>query len=255
MMIRTRQAFRQMLVDLRAMFLVGLLFVLTALFGCGDDSGKVTSDLKPLYGPPPNDAGIDGKPLDGLKALDGQRGKDAVGVDGPCQPATLYGPKPCASDSECATQYGAGWYCDLKNPVDDGCGHKSIWPVCKTAATKDAGVSKDGCMPVALYGPKPCLSDSECVTLKGAGWYCDQNNPVNDGCGHQSTWPVCKSGVVADAGPVKLDGCMPAALYGPKPCADDAECATQYGAGWYCDKDNPVNDGCGHVSTWPVCKK
>jgi len=247
MLMRTRQALTHWVVDLRALILVGFLFILAALFGCGDDSGKINSDLKPLYGPPPKDTGIDGKPLDGLKPLDVSREA--------CQPAALYGPKPCADDAECVTLNGAGWYCDKNNPVDDGCGHKSIWPVCKTAATKDAGIVKDGCMPVALYGPKPCLSDSECVTLNGAGWYCDKNNPVNDGCGHMSTWPMCKSGVVKDAGPVKLDGCQPVALYGPKPCADDPECATAYGAGWYCDKNNAVSDGCGHTSIWPICKK
>jgi predicted esterase len=47
------------------------------------------------------------------------------------------------------------------------------------------------CEPNSIYGPRPCIDDQECVTENGDGWYCDQNNSFDDGCGGTTTWPVC----------------------------------------------------------------
>jgi len=49
--------------------------------------------------------------------------------------------------------------------------------------------------------------------------------------------------------------CPPMAFYGPKPCDTDEECQKDNGAGWYCDKENSYDDGCGGKITWPMCKE
>jgi hypothetical protein len=232
MLTRARNLAKLVLFDVR-IFLATTLLLLLTLCGCGD-SGPSKADLpKALYGPPPpNDGG----------AKDG------------CLARALYGPLACQNDSDCVQWSGAGWYCDKTNQFDDGCGNKTSWAICKSTTTKDAGPAKDGCIPVALYGPKPCQNDSECVADHGAGWYCDLTNSFGNGCGGISTWPMCRP-ASTDAGIATRDGCIPAALYGPKPCQSDTDCQSWYGAGYTCDKTNTYNDGCGHNTTWPICKK
>jgi hypothetical protein len=47
-----------------------------------------------------------------------------------CEPAAVYGPKPCGSDQECVDEYGEGWYCDKDHAYGDGCGGENKWPIC-----------------------------------------------------------------------------------------------------------------------------
>jgi hypothetical protein len=110
------------------------------------------------------------------------------------------------------------------------------------------------CMPVAFYGPEPCTSDADCVAQFGAGWYCDQNNSYDNGCGGTSTWPVCTQGPAelppdVDAGPdaaeVPLD-CGMAVAYGPPSCGSDADCASRGLPGYVCQQPT---DPCG----WATC--
>jgi len=236
MTTRVVQAMRDWSSALRILLATGLLLLLT-LVGCGDDNGaKKDSEPAPLYGP--QEAGVDGPVQDA----------------GPCTPVALYGPPPCTSDADCVSWMGQGWYCDTTNTFDNGCGQQSPWAMCVQSAV-DAGPARDGCVPVALYGPQPCGSDSDCVTKYGAGWYCDQNNVFGDGCGGTVTWPMCRQDTTPDAGVSAPDGCMPVALYGPPPCSSDADCVNWYGAGYTCDTTNTYPNGCGGTSTWPVCEK
>ena len=210
------QALRRMVTTLRVLVGMGLLLILT-LIGCADDTKTV------------------------------------------CAPVALYGPPPCNDDKDCANWQGPGWYCDKANTFSNGCGGTSTWAICKQGAT-DAGPAKDlaktdACEPVALYGPKPCTSDDECITDHGGGWYCDKSNTFGNGCGGTSTWPICRQRTTPDGGVKPPDGCMPVALYGPPPCNTDDDCVKWYGAGYTCNKNNTYSNGCGGTSTWPVCEK
>ncbi|MDY0004742.1 MAG: hypothetical protein RBU30_25825 [Polyangia bacterium] len=151
-----------------------------------------------------------------------------------CEPAAFYGPPPCEDNQDCVDMHGAGWYCDLGNTFNDGCGDQVSWPLCRAME----------CEPAAFYGPQPCQDNDECETQYGVGWYCDQDNAYDDGCGNTYTWPVCREAT-----------CEPAAYYGPPPCETDAECIAENGAGWYCDTANTYEDDCGNSYTWPVCKE
>lgn len=139
-----------------------------------------------------------------------------------------------------------------------GCGGKDedVKPLYGPPPT-DGGERPDGCTPNALYGPLPCGSDADCVTQMGAaGWYCEQVNLGDDGCGKAATWPACVKRDVPDAGPVDAgpaprDACAPVPLYGPRQCQADADCGD---AGQVCDQDNTFSDGCGGQVRWPVCR-
>jgi hypothetical protein len=37
-------------------------------------------------------------------------------------------------------------------------------------------------------------------------------------------------------------------------CSSDEECVAQHDEGWYCDKENAYDDGCGGKAVWPECK-
>ena len=203
-----------------------------------------------------------------------------------CQPeATWYGPPECTTDDECKQQYGEQWYCDQEATVVDNCGNTTAWAVCKEGEVVDAGepdaaepdagsvdaaepdagsvdagepdAGADACEPLDYYGPMPCTSDAECETDHGAGWYCDEENTFDDGCGNISTYPICRLGAVVDAGEpdADADACVPRAYYGPMQCTDDAHCVEINGEGWYCDQENIVDDGCGNTATWPICRQ
>ena len=43
-----------------------------------------------------------------------------------------------------------------------------------------------------IYGPPECSSDEECVQTEGEGYYCDKENKMDDGCGDETVWSVCK---------------------------------------------------------------
>lgn len=141
-----------------------------------------------------------------------------------------------------------------------------------TDVATDAVQPKDS-GPVMLYGPQPVDAgptdaaadtvdikpDSGPVTFYGpipvdAG-------PVDGGADIQDSksdgGPAMLYGPLpVDAGPADVQdaGCDPVAIYGPKPCQDDAECDTEQSPGWYCDKGNSFDDGCGGTITWPICK-
>ncbi|MBN1605273.1 MAG: hypothetical protein JW940_01495 [Polyangiaceae bacterium] len=193
----------------------------------------------------------------------GSAGIDAGSPEGgadACEPLDIYGPMPCTDDAQCVEDYGEGWYCDKANAFDDGCGQLTTWPVCKKASGMDAGApdsGADACVPLTVYGPMPCTDDAQCIEDNGEGWYCDKSNTYDDGCGRLLTWPMCKEGSGMDAGVPDsgADACEPLDIYGPMPCTDDAQCIEEHGEGWYCDKTNTVDDGCGNVSTWPLCKE
>ena len=55
--------------------------------------------------------------------------------------------------------------------------------------------------------------------------------------------------------PIPIEECEPMAYYGPQPCQTDADCVEWYGEGWYCDDSNTFDDGCGNMSTWPMCEQ
>ena len=99
-----------------------------------------------------------------------------------------------------------------------------------------------------LYGVQPCQSNEECRDRHdGGAWYCDTAYQIPNGCGGYYTIPVCRPGSVdAGAPDAGVDGgCVPAFPdYGPALCVSDEEC----GAGWYCDKSQGTNVGCGIIA-------
>jgi len=207
-MERTEWTFHRLAVAIRGLLVMGLLLLLT-LVGCSDDD-KTPCQPVALYGPPPCDTDTDcekwlgtGWYCDKANAYDNGCGdttpwaacKQTVAPDGGitdgCIPAMLYGPQPCASNTDCETQYGAGWYCDKDNVFGNGCGGTSSWPICRQSTATDAGLPDGPCFPAALYGPPPCNTDTDCVQWNGAGWYCDKTNSYDDGCGNKVVWPLC----------------------------------------------------------------
>ncbi len=137
---------------------------------------------------------------------------DAVTPDLPldapkdCLPVVAYGPPPCTSDENCAT-CGSEWICDKEHPVTDPCTGGS-WYVCAQRPVSEDVIPSDtsvdaippdvvldtpkDCPPMGWYGPPPCTSDAECQDAYGADWVCNQNNPVDDGCGGTVNYPVCQ---------------------------------------------------------------
>ncbi len=222
-----------------------------------------------LYGPAPDfleDRDVPDAPpsLDAIEVPD---------IPADCQPAAYYGPQPCETDADCVAQQAPGWYCDTMN-VFENCGQQVTWPVCRPgdvpvdAVTPDVPVdAPPDCLPVVGYGPPSCTGDEDC-TQYGSDWICDQQHPVTDPCTGGS-WFVCAEGPVptdviptdtsVDAIPadVLVDApkdCPPMASYGPPPCTTDEECATEYGAGWVCDQNHPMDDGCGGTFNFPTCE-
>jgi len=212
------------------------------------------------------------------------RGSDIPSVDVPVVPdvpgdceaiMVYYGPASCTSDADCVQRDGPGWYCDTANVFSNGCGKEMAWPMCRPGDVPLDVVTPDlpldapkDCLPVVAYGPPPCTSDENCAQY-GAGWICDKENPVTDPCTGGS-WYVCAQKPVSedvipsdtsvDAIPpdVLVDtpkDCPPMAYYGPPPCASDKECQDAYGAGWVCNQDNPVDDGCGGTFNYPQCQE
>lgn len=227
-------------------------------------------------------------PTGDLIALDAKDVPDAPPADIPtvdvpvvpdipadCRPGAFYGPQPCDTDEECAQREGPGWYCDQDNAYDDGCGGQVLWPLCRPGDVPMDAVTPDtptdlprDCEPVVAYGPPPCTSDETCQAY-GEQWYCDRDHPVTDPCNGQS-WYVCAerpapqdvipADTSLDALPADLPvdaakDCPPMGWYGPPPCTSDQECRDAYGAGWVCKTDNPVPDGCGGTTNYPVCQQ
>lgn len=110
------------------------------------------------------------------------------------------------------------------------------------------------CEPMVAYGPPPCESDDDCEKWFGAGWICDKSAVVNNGC-EQYVYPSCIPGQVDvfETADIRPD-CEPSVDYGPPPCQSDEECRQQYGANWYCDKENQMDLGCGLVP-YPLCRE
>jgi hypothetical protein len=69
---------------------------------------------------------------------------------------------------------------------------------------------------------------------------------------------VVQDQAATDAGTADLStvDCPPAGWYGPPPCASDEECQQQYGADYYCNKDNTVPSPCDDDKpmSYPVCE-
>lgn len=170
-----------------------------------------------------------------------------------CEPTAVYGPRPCETDDECVEREGPEAYCDQENGFEDPCLGWVSWPTCKVDELPDAGADvTDECEPVVYYGPQPCQSDDECVDAFGPGYECDETAQIEDPCQGWISYPQC---VMVDAGaPDATDDCSPMAWYGPPPCTDDDECIDEYGAGWFCDLNNEVQDPCAGPVSYPVCK-
>lgn len=131
------------------------------------------------------------------------------------------------------------------------------------------------CEPGDYYGPPTCTTDEECVARDGPGSYCDTRvTMVDDGCGHMVEWGrVCTTGGTTDAdadadvddvipdvdGTTDADAdpdCVPAVFYGPDPiCTDNAQCESEYGAGWTCTGYTTFPDTCDATINWgPFCE-
>jgi len=72
-----------------------------------------------------------------------------------------------------------------------GCEESKV-PEAAKVDTPPAKVEEKPCEPRAIYGPRMCGSDEECVQEAGEGYYCDQNRTVDNGCGQKVTWPLCR---------------------------------------------------------------
>jgi len=142
----------------------------------------------------------------------------------------------------------------------------------------------DVCVPMTVYGPMPCTDDTECVESYGEGWYCDQENTYDDGCGNTTVWPVCIQGSTVGRrrsrfrrgrrrtgchggrrrtgchGGRRRSGCRRGrvcaehglrahAVHRRRPVREDN------GEGGTGDQENSYGDGCGGTSVWPICKE
>lgn len=103
-----------------------MLVLMTALGALGFVTSCSFLGPKTYYGPPPVDRD---PPPNKEESVD--KPAEAPKPEPRCEPVSVYGPKPCASDDECVEEYGDGWYCDEEHGYDDGCGGKIDWPVCK----------------------------------------------------------------------------------------------------------------------------
>jgi hypothetical protein len=199
----------------------------------------------PEYGPPPD---FDGDVPQDAQPVDVQA--DVVDVPpADCEPiAIAYGPPSCASDKDCESWYGKGWYCD--KPADP-CGYAMCRPVTDVdAVTPDAVADVVDCGnvgtfygPAPVYGPPPCATDKDCEGWYGAGAKCVKNA---DPCA--PNW--CEAAPDVDVPPEALEAgpdCPGVViLYGPSlvPCESDEQCVKQHGAGWVCDKSDPCMTFC-----------
>lgn len=189
---------------LRHLFIVsilaGLLFVVNLVVGCETDEEPAV-----YYGPPPADDAIGGDTDPGLPDIPTYYGPVPVDVH---QDAAKDADVPQGPDF--SVEYGPPPIdiVDAPDPIED------TWDA--SAADVDVATSTD--VPTApdslvvFYGPSP-------VDVK----------PASD--------------------------CQPGTFYGPMPCDTDEQCETEYGAGWYCDETNTVDDGCGNPINWPICRE
>ncbi|MBM4354529.1 MAG: hypothetical protein FJ109_12195 [Deltaproteobacteria bacterium] len=169
------------------------------------------------------------------------------------EPAVLYGPPDMDSraDEEMRVLYGPfpTDVLDEGTAVPDGVEAdqpRVYYGPMPTDAVDDATPVPDGVeadQPRVYYGPMPIdavddaakdIQTDQPMVLYGPV-------PVD----------VAEDGTHQDAD----KDCPPMAFYGPKPCDSDQECQKDYGAGWYCDKENSFDDGCGGKITWPACKE
>ena len=167
----------------------------------------------------------------------------------------IYGPAPIPKDADGGPSVLYGPQPVDAGPVDTGpvdTGPIDTGPV-DTGAT-DAGPTDIGpadvndtadSSPAIFYGPVrvdsgPTDAATDTVDVKDAGISTLYGPlPVDSGPSEQDT--------------SKAD-CVPPPIYGPKPCQSDVECVDENSEGWYCDKNNTFDDGCGGKITWPVCK-
>ncbi len=149
-----------------------------------NDAGGVDDASEPI----PNDAGGEDVPL----VYYGPQPIDAGGVDAATDatptdaaqadvPMVYYGPVPVDAGPVDAASDAAP--ADVSQP--------DVPMAFYGPAVIDAGPA-DACIPRAVYGPQPCNTDQECVDRHGPGWYCDENNAFEDGCGGENIWPMCR---------------------------------------------------------------
>jgi len=170
------------------------------------------------------------------------------------EPAVYYGPPPdmdTRSDEEMRVLYGPFPTDTLEEatPLPDGVEAdqpRVYYGPVPTDVVDDATPLPDGVeadQPRVYYGPMPVdvvdTTPEDVQTDQVQVYYGPMPVDVAEDDAHQD---------------VDKD-CPPMAFYGPKPCDSDAECQQDYGAGWYCDKDNSFDDGCGGKITWPACKQ
>jgi len=145
---------------------------------------------------------------------------------------------------------------DSQTPTDDV-------PEASDLSSVDVPILPDvlaDCPAMAYYGPQPCETSADCVVRQGPGWYCDTANVFIDGCGQQVAWPLCRPGdvpldVLTPDVPVDaLPDCLPMVSYGPPPCTTNDQCVNDFGVGYVCNQNNPVDDGCGGTVNLPICE-
>lgn len=59
-----------------------------------------------------------------------------------------------------------------------------LFPGCKK--------NEKDCAGWAVYGPRPCSTDEECVKEYGDGWYCNTEHAYTNPCGEKIPWPLCE---------------------------------------------------------------
>lgn len=105
----------------------------------------------------------------------------------------------------------------------------------------------------AAFSLAACGSSDD-LDMDGGAKKTDGSTGNKDGIGPAPLYGVPN---LTDSGQLKGDACIPGgtALYGPQQCSADADCISQYGANWYCDKTNGYDNGCGGKTSWPICKQ
>ena len=148
-------------------------------------------------------------------------------ADADCVPAMFYGPDPiCSNDTECESEYGAGWTCTGYETFPDTCGGTNNWgPTCEPPGGADDDADADPGDVTNYYGPPPVDAEdySDVGTFYGP--------PPVDGDTDVGTW----YGPPPPDASADADDEVPSTFYGPIPVdgggaeADDDASPMLYG--------------------------
>lgn len=130
-------------------------------------------------------------------------------------------------EASLASMLGAVVACSSTDTNSPGASDGSI-----DQGSPDALVTTDG-TPYVLYGPAPMV---------------DSGLPAADAASVDSGMP--------DAATDAMSACDASgyAIYGPRGCSTNADCASQGDAGFVCNVEAGVTDPCGNFKPWPVCE-